>query len=442
MTSRELAELDRRYVWHPHTQHGAWLSDEAPIIESASGCTLTDVDGIEYIDGSSSLACNIHGHGHPAVDAAVRDQLERVACSTLHGASHEPAIRLAQRLVEITPEPLTRVFYSDNGSTAVETALKIAVQHQRQSGSPRRNRFLTMAGADHGATIGALSLGGIDRLQAPWQSLLFSSLQVSAGDSVALERTFAEHGSELAAVVVEPLVQVSAGVVVHPTGWLRTLRQLCDEHGVLLVLDEVATGFGRTGTMFACRQESVEPDMLCLAHGLTGGHLPLAATLTTEQIHQSFLGDPDGDRTFLHGHTQSGSPLACAAALASLDVFEQEQTLDHVADLCVLLGELLEPVSRQLRVREVRRRGLIAGIELADFPAEARAGHQVTLAARRRGVILRPLDETIVLMPPLAIGADQLRRLVELTAAAIDEVVERAELRVEKVTKRRRRVLI
>ncbi|MBJ7354487.1 MAG: adenosylmethionine--8-amino-7-oxononanoate transaminase [Thermoleophilaceae bacterium] len=422
MTSGDLAELDRRYIWHPFTQQQGWLSEDAPIIRSAKGTNLFDVEGRGYIDGVSSLWCNVHGHQHPKIDRAVRDQLGRVSHTTMLGLSHEPAIRLAERLVEIAPERLTRVFYSDSGSTATEIALKIAFQHFQQSGQPERTRFLSMRDAYHGDTIGAVSAGGIDLFHATYGPLLFETLKTTPGDVAELERHFEQHGNELAAVIMEPLVQGAAGMILHPNGYLRKVRQLCDKHGVLLILDEVATGFGRTGTMFACQQEAVEPDIMCVAKGITGGYLPLAATLTSEIIYSSFLGDHTEQKTFFHGHTYTGNPLACAAGIATLEIFEQEQTLDHVADLCVLILKLLEPIAELPRVKEVRRRGLMVGIELDGFPVEARAGHQVTLAARRRGAIIRPLGDTIVLMPPLAISADELRRLVDITGESIAEV--------------------
>lgn len=436
MTSGDLAELDRRYIWHPFTQQQGWLAEDAPIISSAHGCHLTDVDGKEYLDGVSSLWCNVHGHRHPAIDKAVRDQLDRVAHTTMLGLSHEPAIRLAERLVEIAPEPLTRVFYSDSGSTATEIALKIAFQHHQQSGAPARTKFLSMRDAYHGDTIGAVSAGGIDLFHATYAPLLFDTVKATPGDEDELERLFEEHGAELAAVIMEPLVQGAAGMIVHPSGYLRKVRRLCDAHGVLLILDEVATGFGRTGTMFACQQEGVEPDILCVAKGLTGGYLPLAATLTTEEIYTSFLGEHHEYKTFFHGHTYTGNPLACAAAIATLEVFDREQTLDHVADLCVDIAKMLEPVAALPRVAEIRRRGLMVGIELEGFPLEARAGHQVTLAARRRGAIIRPLGDTVVLMPPLAISREDLKRLVDITGESIAEVSADAASRQEPVVRR------
>lgn len=436
MTSGDLAELDRRYIWHPFTQQQGWLAEDAPIIRSAKGTNLIDVDGRGYIDGVSSLWCNVHGHQHPKIDQAVRDQLGRVAHSTMLGLSHEPAIQLAERLVEISPERLTRVFYSDSGSTATEIALKIAFQHFQQSGQPVRKRFLAMRDAYHGDTIGAVSAGGIDLFHATYGPLLFDTLKTTPGDLEELEGHFAAHGPEIAAVIMEPLVQGAAGMLLHPNGYLRKVRELCDKHGVLLILDEVATGFGRTGTMFACQQEAVEPDIMCVAKGITGGYLPLAATLTSEIIYSSFLGDHTEQKTFFHGHTYTGNPLACAAGIATLEIFEQEQTLDHVADLCVLILELLKPIADMPRVKEIRRRGLMVGIELDGFPVESRAGHQVTLAARRRGAIIRPLGDTVVLMPPLAISADDLRRLIDITGESIAEVSADAASREEPTVRR------
>ncbi|MFY9265777.1 MAG: adenosylmethionine--8-amino-7-oxononanoate transaminase [Solirubrobacterales bacterium] len=419
----ELAELDRRYLWHPFTQQRGWSDDAAPIIDRAEGCMLFDIEGRGYIDGVSSLWCTVHGHRHPAIDAAIRDQLERVAHTTMLGLSHEPAIRLAQRLIEIAPERLSRVFYSDSGSTAAEIAIKIAYQHWQQAGQPRRTRFVSLRDAYHGDTIGSVSVGGIDLFHETYRPLLFETLKAEPGDADDMARLLGEHGDEVAAVIVEPLVQGAAGMLMHPPGYLRAVRELCDEHGVLLICDEVATGFGRTGKMFACEHEGVSPDLMCVAKGITGGYLPLAATLTSERLYKSFLGNHEDFKTFFHGHTYTGNPLACAAALASLDVFEDERTLDHVTRLGRLLGELLEPIGRLPRVREIRRLGLMVGIELEGFELSDRSGHQVVLAARRRGAILRPLGDVVVLMPPLGISADRLRQLVKITADSIAEVV-------------------
>jgi adenosylmethionine-8-amino-7-oxononanoate aminotransferase len=425
----DLHAADRKHLWHPFTQQQGWAEEDAPIIESADRCELVDIDGRRYIDGVSSLWCNVHGHRHPAIDIAVRDQMDRVSHSTMLGLSHRPAIELAQRLVEIAPPGLERVFYSDSGSTATEIALKMAFQFWHQQGE-RRTRFISLREAYHGDTIGSVSVGGIDLFHSTYRPLLFESLHAEPGDAADMERLLSEHAGDVAAVIVEPLVQGAAGMLVHPEGYLRAVRELCDRHDVLLICDEVATGFGRTGRMFACEHEDVTPDLMCVAKGITGGYLPLAATLATERIYEGFLGRHEEFRTFFHGHTYTGNPLACAAALATLMLFEQEQTLERLQDKIALLGELLEPVAAMPGVAEVRRRGFMTGIELDGFPVEARAGHQVTLAARRRGAIVRPLGDVVVLMPPLAIEARDLRRLVAITADAIAEVVAaRAEPR-------------
>src|SRR3954467_15095809 len=421
----DLAADDRRFLWHPFTQQQGWADEDAPIIERAERCELIDIHGRHYIDGVSSLWCNVHGHRHPAIDIAVRDQMDRVAHSTMLGLSHRPAIELARRLVEIAPDGLSRVFYSDSGSTAAEVALKMAFQYWQQRGGAdaRRTRFISLRDAYHGDTIGSVSVGGIDLFHGAYGPLLFGALHAEPGDAADMERLLAEHAGEVAAVIVEPLVQGAAGMIVHPDGYLRAAPELCDRHGVLLICAEVATGFGRTGRMIAGQHEDAAPDLMCVAKGITGGYLPLAATLTTERIYSGFLGRHEEFRTFFHGHTYTGNPLACAAALATLRLFEQERTLETLAPKIDLLGELLEGVAAQPGVAEVRQRGFMVGIELSGFSVADRAGHAVTLAARRRGAIVRPLGDVVVLMPPLAITARELRRLVTIVADSIAEVV-------------------
>jgi adenosylmethionine-8-amino-7-oxononanoate aminotransferase len=338
------------------------------------------------------------------------------------GLSHPPGIELARRLVELAPGDLRRVFFSDNGSTANEVALKMAFQYWRQRGEPQRTGFVCLREAYHGDTIGSVSIGGIDLFHSLYRPLLFDALQAEPGDAEHMEALLSEHGERIAAVVIEPLVQGAAGMLVHPPGYLRAVREICDRHGVLLICDEVATGFGRTGRMFACEHEDVAPDFLCLAKGITGGYLPLAATLTTERVYEAFLGAHEEYRTFFHGHTYTGNPLACAAALATLDVFEQERTLDRLQVKIDLLGRWLNAYVAPLpTVAEVRRRGFMTGIELTGFDPAERMGHQVTIAARRRGAIVRPLGDVVVLMPPLSISEADLRRLVSITAQAIAE---------------------
>ena len=423
----DLAAADRAHLWHPFTQQRGWVDEHPVIVDRAEGTDLIDVEGNRYIDGVSSLWCNVHGHAHPRIDAAVRAQLSKVAHSTMLGLSHRPAIELAQRLVEIAPAGLTRVFYSDSGSTATEIALKMAFQYWRQRGQDRR-RFVALRMAYHGDTIGSVSVGGIDVFHSVYEPLLFDTLKAEPGDVEDMARLLAAHEGEVAAVIMEPLVQGAAGMLVHPPGYLRAVRELCDEHGALLILDEVATGFGRTGRMFACEHEGVAPDLLCLAKGISGGYLPLAATLTSERIYDGFLGRHEEFRTFFHGHTYTGNPLACAAGIATLDVFREEHTLERLEPKIELLGELLQPIAAHPAVREVRRRGFMVGIELAEYPLPVRIGHRGTLEARRRGAIVRPLGDVVVLMPPLAISTEHLRRLVDVTAEAIDAATGAVDL--------------
>jgi len=417
-----LSEKDRRYVWHPFTQMRDWTAAEPLIIARAEGNELIDTDGRRYLDGVSSLWVNLHGHHRRELDDAVRAQLDRVAHSTLLGLANVPSIELAERLVKIAPPGLSRVFYSDSGSTAVEVALKIAFQYQKQRGHAEKRKFLALTDAYHGDTVGAVSVGGIDLFHEIFHSLLFHVLRVQPSID-ALEQMLAEHGHELAALVVEPLVQGAAGMLMQPPGFLRAARELCSRHEVLLVCDEVATGFGRTGTMFACEQESVSPDLLCLAKGISGGYLPLAATLATEQIYSAFLGQYEQKLTFFHGHTYTGNPLACAAGIASLDLFERYRVLEKLQPKIGRLHARLDEQLRPLKpVVEIRRRGFMVGVELGPYAYEQAIGARVCMDLRARGVILRPLGNVIVMMPPLSITDDEIDRLVDATRAAIAAV--------------------
>jgi adenosylmethionine-8-amino-7-oxononanoate aminotransferase len=414
-----IQDLDGRHVWHPFTQQQGWSKEEALVIERGEGTDLIGTDGRRYIDGVSSLWCNVHGHRHPGIDKAVRDQLDRISHSTMLGLTHPLAAELAERLVRIAPPGLDRVFYSESGSTATEIALKMAFQYFSQQGEAKRRSYVSLRDAYHGDTIGAVSVGGIDLFHECYEPLLFDVHQVAPGDATELECILDFHDGEIAAVIVEPLVQGAAGIRVQPPGFLRRIRELCDNHDVLLICDEVATGFGRTGTMFACEQERVSPDLMCVAKGLTGGYLPLAATLATERIYEGFLGAHEEFRTFFHGHTYTGNPLACAAAVANLDAFEQEGTLLKLQPKIRLLADLLADAARMPEVAEVRCRGFMVGIDLGEHDPALRLGHLVTQAARERGAIVRPLGDTIVLMPPLAISKAELRRLVSITTEAI-----------------------
>jgi adenosylmethionine---8-amino-7-oxononanoate aminotransferase len=425
-----LADDDRRYLWHPFTQQRGWENEEPLIVQRAEGTDLIDTEGRRYIDGVSSLWCNVHGHRHPRIDEAVKAQLDTVAHSTMLGLSHPPAIQLARRLIDLAPPGLARVFYSDSGSTATEIALKMAFQYWQQRGGEhrRKTRFVSLKDAYHGDTIGSVSMGGIDLFHSIYHPLLFDTFKAEPGDPSHMALILEEHPGQIAAVMMEPLVQGAAGMIVHPEGYLREVRELCDRHGVLLICDEVAVGFGRTGRMFACEHEGVTPDLMCVAKGITGGYMPLAATLASEEIYRGFLGEQEDFRTFFHGHTYTGNPLACAAALATLDVFAEERTLERLQPKIELLGRLLEPVADLPMVAEVRRRGFMVGIELEGYPLEARIGQHVTLEARRRGAIVRPLGDVIVLMPPLSISEAELERLVVIVWEAIVEATSAREL--------------
>jgi len=438
-------------VWHPFTPMQAFETEDAPVIASAEGFHLIDVDGRRYLDGISSLWCNVHGHRVPEIDAAIREQLGRVAHTTLLGLRSLPAIELAEQLVRRTPGGLNRVFYSDNGSTAVEAALKIAFQYHRQKVRSVRDAFVRVGGAYHGDTIGSVSVGGIATFHHAYGPLLFPALEVPspvafrvpAGQTAEsylqhcfreLERVVRENHERIAAFIIEPLVQGAAGILVHPAGYLKRVRELTAEYGIPLIADEVAVGFGRTETLFACEQEAVSPDILCLAKGLTGGYLPLAATLTTDEIYEAFLGEAHEGRTFFHGHTYTGNPLGCAAALASLALFDRNDVLSNVNRNAERLSRRLAELRDHPHVGEVRQKGIMIGIELVrdrdgniPFPPERRTGHRVTLAARKRNVVIRPLGDVVVLMPAPAMPGGLIDELCDAVFAAIDEAVSGCE---------------
>lgn len=441
--SREQLETwDRTLVWHAFTQmaeHEPWL------FERGEGCTLIDIDGNRYLDGVSSLWCNIHGHRHPHIDAAIRAQLDRVAHVTNLGSSNSTTIRLARRLVDLAPDGLGHVFFSDDGATAVEVALKMAFQYWRQREDPRpeKTAYLALGDAYHGDTLGSVSVGGVERFHAMFRPLLFEVHRlpapnpcrlpdgVAADDLAAhhlarLEAVLREHHGRIAAMVVEPLVQAAAGMIVHPPGYLRGVRELTRKYDVLLVADEVAVGMGRTGRMFACEREQISPDFLCLAKGLTGGYLPLAATLTTDEVWNAFLGDYSEGKTFFHGHTYGGNPLGAAAALATLDVFEEDRTLEHLPPKIDRLAAHLQRMAAHPHVGFVRQCGLIGAMELVrdkatndPYPWAEKRGIRVCNHARTLGVFLRPLGNVIVLMPPLSVTLDELDRICTAAEAGI-----------------------
>jgi adenosylmethionine-8-amino-7-oxononanoate aminotransferase len=433
-TRDELRRLDRDVYWHAFTQMAEY---EPLIIERAAGCTLYDINGNAYLDGVSSMWCNVHGHGHPKLNAALREQIEQVAHVTSLGMSNPTTIRLANRLVELAPAGLNHVFFSDNGATAVEVAIKMALQYWQQCSNPQPQKtlYVALGEAYHGDTLGSVSVGGVARFHAAFKPLLFETLRLPTPDTyrlplgisadgasayylAQLDSLLAEHHKRIAAMVIEPLVQGAAGMVMHPPGYLCGVRELTKKYGVLLIADEVAVGFGRTGKMFACEHEGVTPDFLCLAKGISAGYLPFAATLATDEIWEAFLGRYDEAKTFCHGHTYGGNPLGAAVALASLDIFEEEQTLKRLEPKVSRLAEHLQRIADVPHVGNVRQRGLIGAVELVQdrttktpFPWQERRGFRACELALKKGVWLRPLVNVIAIVPPLSVTLDELDQI-------------------------------
>jgi adenosylmethionine-8-amino-7-oxononanoate aminotransferase len=445
---RSLEEADKHYIWHPFTQMRDYQEMEPVIIERGEGAYLIDMDGKRYLDGVSSLWVIVHGHHREEIDRAIIEQVGKISHSTLLGLSNPPAIELAEQLVEITPAGLERVFYSDNGSTGCEVALKIAFQYWQLRGEKKRTTFVSFTNAYHGDTLGAVSVGGIDLFHEAYRPLLFPTLQAQAPYCYrcpqgltwpqcgmaclgTLEQILKDHHQEIAALIIEPLVQGAAGMITQPPGFLQGVRELCTRYGVLMIADEVAVGFGRTGRLFACEHEGVRPDMMVLAKGITGGYLPLAATLATREIYQAFLGEYHEFKTFFHGHTYTGNPVACAAALANLEVFKKDKVLKRLDPKIDLLSRRLEAFKDLPAVGEVRQRGFMTGIELvadketkAPFPPQERMGIKVIREARKRGVIIRPLGDVLIIMPPLSITEGELEELLAVTYQSIQTVTD------------------
>lgn len=447
-STRQLIEWDHQHLWHPFTQMQEWEQEEPLIIERGKGSYLIDTEGKKYLDGTSSIWVNLHGHRHPTLDRAIKSQLDKIAHSSFLGLSNPPAIQLARELIRIMPKGLKRMFYSDNGSTAVEVALKMAVQYwqQRHPESGPKNTFLHLKLAYHGDTLGAVSVGNIELFHKRFKSLLFPTLeadppycyrcplnqtypscQMACLDPI--EQILKKRHRDLAGFIIEPLVQAAAGMITAPPGYLKRIRELCTKYHVLLIADEVATGFGRTGKMFACQHEGVTPDLMAISKGLTGGYMPLAATVTTEEIYQGFLGKYEEFKTFFHGHSYTGNPLGCAVALANLEVFKKEKTLAKLQPKIKTMARLLQPFRQLPHVGDIRQKGLMAAIELVEekktkkpYPLEARMGHKVTTEARKRGLLLRPIGNVLILMPPLSTSLPELTSMVEILQASIETI--------------------
>jgi adenosylmethionine-8-amino-7-oxononanoate aminotransferase len=451
MASRneELKRLDQAHLWHPFTQMQEWMGEEPCIIEAGEGHYLIDVEGRRYLDGVSSLWCNVHGHRKHELDQAIKDQLDRIAHSTFLGLSHVPGIELAEKLIGIAPSGLQRVFYSDDGATAVEVALKMAVQYWQLKGETNRTRFASLVEAYHGDTVGSMGVGYSETFHRFHRSLVVPALRLNPphvfcyfqcmSEEEALrsaireaEEKLSQEKDSLAALIVEPLMQGAAGMWAQPAAYVKALGEICRKNRILFIADEVATGFGRTGKMFACEHAGVSPDMLCVAKGITGGYLPLAATLTTEEIFSAFLGEYKDFKTFFHGHTYTGNPLGCAVALASLELFKKEKILERMQPKIDYLKHRLAGDFFSLgHVADVRQWGFMIGIELVadkesrkSYSTEKRVGYKVILEARERGVMIRPLGDVIILMPPLTMEDSELRDLLEVTLESIKVVTE------------------
>ncbi|PEZ02752.1 adenosylmethionine--8-amino-7-oxononanoate transaminase [Bacillus sp. AFS018417] len=447
-TYEELAQKNKDYVWHPFTQMKDFLEDDPVIIERGEGRKLYDVNGKGYWDGVSSIWLNVHGHHVQELDDAIREQLNKIAHSTLLGIANVPSILLAEKIIEIVPNGLKKVFYSDSGATSVEIAIKMAFQYWQHKGKPEKKRFITMKEAYHGDTIGAVSVGAIDMFHQVYSTLLFDTLKVPYpytyrspyGENhqvivkkhlEEMEEMLRQNHEEVAAVIVEPLVQGASGIITMPEGYLKGLRELCTAYNVLLITDEVATGFGRTGKMFACEHEGVTPDILTAGKGLTGGYLPVAITVTTDEIYNAFLGDYEEQKTFFHGHSYTGNPLGCAVALANLKLFETTNLIEAVAHKAEYIAKRLEVFHEFKHVGDIRQRGFMIGLELVEnketkegYSWREQMGVKVCRRARDLGMILRPLGNVVVFMPPLASTIEELDDMITILHQAIQEVTE------------------
>ena len=448
-----LVAWDKRYLWHPFTQMQDWLTEDVVIIERGDGCYLIDIAGNRYIDGTASMWTNVHGHNHPELNTALKTQLDKIAHTTLLGYSNIPAIQLAQKLVEITPVGLNKVFYSDNGSTAVEIALKMTYQYWQHKKEPQRKLFIHFDNAYHGDTIGAMSVGGIDSFHTTFDPLLFKGIRVSVPEVyppsrdadtssnesmvktrwlTAVENALSEKAGQVAGIILEPLIQGAGGMLIAPKGFLKELAVLAKRWKVLLIVDEVMTGFGRTGKMWACEHEDVTPDILCTAKGLAAGYLPLAATLTTDDIYNTFLGEYRDLKTFFHGHTFTGNPLACAVALENITIFERENLLSQLQPIIEHFRNRLQDFYALPHVSDVRVCGFAAGVELmknpdthTPYPFEEKVGIRVCKEALARGAMLRPLVNTVVLMPPLQITISALDTLLDIAYTSIETITKK-----------------
>jgi len=443
-----LEKIDKDHIWHPFTQMQEWMSDDIIIVTHGRGNYIYDMDGNRYLDGVSSIWCNLFGHCNRKINTALKKQIDKISHSTFLGLSNVPAILLAKKLVDILPEGLTRIFYSDNGSTAVEVGIKMAFQYWQHRGNPKRKKFISLNNGYHGDTLGAVSAGGIPQFHNAFQPLLFPTIKAPSPYCYRCELKLSypscklecaeridiiarEHHDEIAGIIMEPIVQAAGGFIVSPPGYLKRVREICNAHNILMIADEVATGFMRTGKLFAVQHEDVTPDIICLSKGLTGGYLPLAVTATTEEIFSAFLGKYEEFKTFYHGHTYTGNQLGCAAALASLELLLRRDFEKNVQKKIKIFEEELKRFCELQHVGDVRQKGMMIGIELVknkntreEYPVSERAGHRVCRELRRHGIFLRPLGNVIVIMPPLTITQKEIKFLMSKTYQAIKLVTE------------------
>ncbi len=446
--TKKLAEFDRNFIWHPFTQMKEYENQEPIIIEEGDGVYLIDTEGRRYIDGVSSLWVTIHGHRVPEIDRAIKEQVEKIGHSTLLGITNTTAVELAKELIEVCPKGLSKVFYSGDGASAVEVALKMAFQYWQHRGKPEKTKFVSLENGYHGDTLGAVSVGGIDLFHAVYKPLLFEtykapsyycyrcplgktypSCEIACAGEV--EKILDEHHDEIAAVIFEPYVQAAGGMIVSPPGYIKRVREYCDKYDVIMILDEVATGFGRTGRMFACEHEDVTPDIMVLGKGMTGGYLPLSATVVTQEIYDAFLGEYDEFKTFFHGHSYSGNPISCAAALGNLEVFKKNNTLERLQEKIEFLEREIQEFKGLEHVGDVRNKGLMVGIELVEdketktpYPLNMKMGWRVAGFAMQEEVLIRPLGNVVVLMPPIGIEIKDLKKLIDVTYRAIKKATE------------------
>lgn len=446
--TKKLGDYDKEFVWHPFTQMKEYVEEDPIVIEGGDGVYLYDTEGRKYIDGVSSLWVNIHGHKVPEIDNAIKEQVDKLSHSTLLGVTNPPAAELAKALIEICPPGLKKVFYSGDGASAVEVAIKMAFQYWQHRGRPEKSKFVYLENGYHGDTLGAVSVGGIDLFHSTFKPLLFEAIKApsyycyrcplgktypSCEIACAKEvgEILEEHHEKIAAVIFEPYVQAAGGMIVSPPGYVKQVREYCDKFDVLMILDEVATGFGRTGKMFACVHEDVTPDIMVLGKGMTGGYLPLSATITTQEVYDAFLGEYEEFKTFFHGHSYSGNPISCAAALGNLEVFRKYKTLDKLQEKIEFLEQELKEFKGLKHVGDVRNKGLMVGIELVEdkemkkpYPLKMKMGWKVADLAMQGEVLIRPLGNVVVLMPPIGISLDELKKLLNVTYNAIKEATE------------------